>query len=89
MKKSEELARAYKQTRKALGLNGERQQDQLRKLRELFALTNDELAAAIGVSHATLNAYMAPESSGRYRKMPAADLLIVSRIIETHKRKRK
>ena len=88
MKKSEELAKLYRQTRKALGLNGEPQQDQLRKLRDLFGLSNEELAAALEIPLTTLLCYLAPESAAKHRTMPAADRLVLARILEARTRRK-
>lgn len=87
MKKAQELAKQIRQTRKALGLNGESQQELLRKVREAFELSNDELAAALAVPADTLLAYLAPESAKKFRKMPEADRLVLSRILADRKRK--
>jgi DNA-binding XRE family transcriptional regulator len=77
-----ELARLIRQTRKELGLNGESQQDLLRKVREAFELTNEELAETLGVGADTLMAYLAPETAKKFRQMPQADKLILARILK-------
>ena len=88
MKNGQELLRQIKQTRKQLGLNGESQQKLLKKVRATFDLTNEELAAALGASLDALLAYLAPQTAKKFRKMPDADRLVLSRILDT-KRKRK
>jgi DNA-binding transcriptional regulator YiaG len=87
MNKAQELARQIKKARKQLGLNGESQQELVKKVRTVFELTNDELAAALGVPLDTLLAYLAPESAKKHRKMAAADLLVLARILAGRKRK--
>ena len=88
MNKTEALAKLYRETRKALGVNGERQQDQLRKLRDLFELSNDELSEALEIPLATLLCYLAPETAAKHRTMPAADRLVIARILETRRPRR-
>ncbi len=80
MKKTE-LAKRIKAERKALGLNGESQQELLRRVREAFELSNDDLAEALGVKVDTLLAYLAPESAKKHRAMPGEDRLVLSRIM--------
>lgn len=89
MKKADELAKRYRAARRDLGLNGERQQDQLRKLQELFELTREELAEAIGLSLPALSSYLSPDDSPRHRKMPEADRLVIARILKSRGRKKK
>lgn len=86
MTKAEQLAREIMRTRKQLGLNGEAQQELLKDIRAAFDLTNDELASALNVPLVTLLAYLAPESAKKHRKMAAADLLVLSRILQERKR---
>src|SRR5262245_58924556 len=50
MSKTQELAREIKRAKKKLGLNGDSQQDLLKRVREAFELTNEELAQALDVS---------------------------------------
>jgi DNA-binding transcriptional regulator YiaG len=90
MNKAQELAKNIKRARKELGLNGDSQQELLKRVREAFELSNEELAAALGVAEATLLAYLAPESARKHRTMPAADLLVLARVLDGgRKRKRK
>jgi DNA-binding transcriptional regulator YiaG len=81
MNRAQELAKRITRARKQLGLNGQSQQELLKRVRTAFELTNDELAAALGVPMDTLLAYLAPESAKKHRKMAAADLLVLSRIL--------
>lgn len=81
MDKAKELTKLIKKTRKQLGLNGHSQQDLLREIREAYELTNEELAAALAVPLDTLLAYLAPEGAKKFRKMPEADRLVLSRIL--------
>jgi DNA-binding transcriptional regulator YiaG len=68
-----------------VGLNGDSQQDLLRKVREAFELSNDELAEALGVPLDTLLAYLVSETAKKHRKMPEADQLVLTRILAEHK----
>jgi hypothetical protein len=81
MKKAQELAKRIRKARKELGLNGDSQEELLRKVREAFELTNDELAAALSINPHTLLAYLAPDSAKKRRQMPQADRLVLSRIL--------
>jgi transcriptional regulator with XRE-family HTH domain len=81
-----DLAKLIRQMRKALGLNGESQQELLRKIRQAFELTNDELAEALGVPANTLLAYLSPDSAKKHRIMPEADRLVLTRILAERKR---
>lgn len=86
MKKSElqsDLAKA----RKSLGLNGKSQQDLLRKVREAYGISNDELAVALGVALPTLLAYLSPEVATKHRRMPEADKLTLARVLADRKSK--
>lgn len=74
--------------RQSLGLNGESQRDLLRKVREAFDVSNDQLAEALGVSLSTLLAYLAPESNAKHRKLPEADKLVLSRVLVSKRTKR-
>jgi hypothetical protein len=89
MTKAQELARLIRQARKGIGLNGESQQDLLRRVREAFDMANEELAEGLGIGLDTLLAYLAPETSKKHRKMPEADRLVLTRILEERKRKTK
>jgi DNA-binding transcriptional regulator YiaG len=81
MNKKQELAKKIKRARKELGLNGDTQQDLLKRIREAFELSNEELCEALDVPLNTLLAYLAPESNKKHRKMAEADLLVLSRIL--------
>lgn len=80
-----DLKKLVRAERKALGLNGKSQQDLLRKLRDRFELTNEQLAEALGYSNATLLAYLAAEGTAMYRRMPEADRLVIARILAKRK----
>jgi DNA-binding XRE family transcriptional regulator len=82
-----ELAKLIRQQRRELGLNGESQQKLLRKVRDAFELTNEELAEALGVPPDTLLAYLAPESARKYRQMAEADRLVLARILGKRKKR--
>lgn len=79
--KKNDLAGLIKKARKELGLNGEPQQELLRRVREAFDLSNEELAEALGVKEPTLRAYLSPESAEKHRRMPEADRLVLTRIM--------
>jgi transcriptional regulator with XRE-family HTH domain len=81
MTRAQELAKRIKQTRKSLGLNGDSGQQLLKKIREAFGLSNEELAECLGVSLDTLLAYLAPETAKKHRKLPEADRLVLARIL--------
>lgn len=85
MTKAKELAKLIQKTRKQMGLNGDSQQELLRKIRETYELSNEELAAALAVPLDTLLAYLAPASAKKYRKMPEADGLVLARILAGRK----
>ncbi len=87
MNKTQELAKRIKAERKTLGLNGESQQDLLRRVREAYGLSNDELADALGIKADTLLAYLAPESAKKHRAMPGEDRLVLARILKERKRR--
>lgn len=86
MNKAQELAKRIKQTRKQLGLDGGSQQELLKNVRSAFELTNEELAEALGASRDSLLAYLAPETAKKHRKMPAADLLVLARILSERRK---
>lgn len=81
----QELAKLIRQKRKALGLNGTKQEQLLKKIREAFDLTNEELAEALGVNLNTVLAYLAPETANKRRTMPEADQLVLAAILAQHK----
>lgn len=80
MKKGE-LQKNITNVRKSLGMNGDSQRDLLRKVREAYEATNEELASALGISLAALLAYLAPEGTAKYRRMPEGDKLVLSRVL--------
>jgi len=88
MNKAQELAKKIKRARRELGLNGDEQQELLKRIREAFELSNEELAAALEVPLDTLLAYLAPENAKKHRKMAEADLLVLSRILAGTKKRR-
>lgn len=88
MSRVQELQKLISKTRKAMGLNGTRQEALLKSIREVFELTNDELAKAIGVELDTVLAYLASESSKKRRTMPEADQLVLAAILADAKRRK-
>lgn len=85
MSKRTDALKLVRQIRKALGLNGESQQDLLRRARDRLGLTNQELAAALEVSDATLLAWLAPKGAGKHRSMPEAAKLVLAAILAKRK----
>jgi len=82
--KKNALAKLVRQARRSLGLNGDSQQDLLRRARDTLELTNEELAEAIGVKLPTLYAYLAPKSAAKHRALPADMRLILEKILRDH-----
>lgn len=76
-----DLKKDLAKARKALGLNGQSQQEILRKAREVYGMTNDELAGALEISMPTLLAYLAPSDAAKFRRMAEADKLILARVL--------
>jgi transcriptional regulator with XRE-family HTH domain len=61
-----------------------KEQDQgtlLRTARERLKKTNEQLAAELGVSEATVIAWLAPETAAKHRTMPRGSRLLLARIL--------
>lgn len=69
-----------------------KQQDQaalLRQASKRLGFTKRELAAALGISAPTLDAWLAPSSALRHRNMPQRSKLLLAAILADAKRKKK
>lgn len=86
-KKSNDVSRLVKQARKSLGMNGENQQALLRRARKALAVTNAELAQALGLKLPTLMSYLAPKGAAKHRTLPDDLRLVIERTIEQAKKK--
>jgi hypothetical protein len=58
----------------------------LRKARAKLKKTNAEFAESLGVSEATMLAWLAPKTSGKHRNMPHRSRLLLAAILENAKR---
>lgn len=58
----------------------------LRGARARLKLTNEELAAELGVSQATLTAWLAPKSAAKHRTMKAGPRLLLARLLAAKRR---
>jgi len=65
------------------------QQALLRAARTRLKVSNAELAALLGKSEPAILAWLAPETSGKFRNMPEGSQLLLNRILAEHKTKRK
>jgi hypothetical protein len=71
-------------------VQGKTQQEQaplLRKARAKLKKTNAEFAESLGVSEATMLAWLAPTTSGKHRNMPRRSRLLLAAILANAKRK--
>jgi len=89
MNKAKDVSKLVRQVRKSLGLNGESQQKLLRQARAVLGLTNDELAQALGVKLPTLLSYLAPKDAAKHRSLPSDLRLVLERLIEGQKAKKR
>lgn len=68
-----------------MSMTDTKQAQKLRKARDAMDMTNEQLAEALGVSHATLRNWLHPETSKAHRPMPRTAELLLAHVLAAHK----